>query len=176
MPWLNLDMHPWCTGRGYCNCDGRWKIKTIGRPPPYWWMVQIAEIDPDPLGINGIHICRPSFNQLDWEPDVQWGPIYPWFGSSQLEVGWLKHPTAIGNRYLAVNLRYGNSEGERTIWAAPPVPVVNDWALEYDDTPLGVIYRPPTWTHGDATCQLRIGTYARMPANSCRGDYGGEWP
>lgn len=176
MPFHDPDEIPWCTGRTYPNAPATHRIRCLTRHPPFFFGVRIVGLDPDGAGRNGDHFCKPWFYELGPEPDVSWMKrwVLPHFPPN-IGVSWKKSAANPEKRLFEVNFVYGTTTNEQVIWRSAERDVMDDWS-DIDSIPLTEIYRSPTWTHGNPTFSMLLGTYDRLPAHSCRGDYNGPWP
>lgn len=176
MPFLTFPQQPWCTGRSYPNGASAAKVRTVGRNPPYFWIIECHNFESDSLGFNGLHTLHLNRVATGADPYVEWAHNLPWFTGSQMVVEWDTSPFDASKKRLTVNLRYGSSESERRIWALTAVDYTTDW-MQWDNATPGLEYSAPGWSHGaTAFVQMKIGLYSRLPAHSCIGDYNGPWP
>lgn len=167
---------PWCSGREYNNAPGEFKVRCEQRGPPWWWLVTGHDFDPDPLGFNGTHLLSPYSAQTGWDSDSTWAWFLTSPSGAYKQVGWFKSVVTPGKFVLALSCRYGSSSAEIKIFHSQEYDFAINW-WSFDGLTPNNVYTSPGWSHGaNATLQVQVGDYSRIPAKSCRGDYNGPWP
>jgi len=177
MAWVNIYVpKPWCAGRGYCNADGRTKTWCYQRPPPHWWFVTLSGAVAPWEWLNKGWAVPVTLVEEGVNPRTQWQVHDSEHNTLMLYVTWLRHFDPGETRwYISVSLDITGQLINATSWRSGKYDPVTNWmALDAQDLLEGV--RTPLWQAGDITCNLKVGTYGRIPANSCRGDYNGPWP
>lgn len=176
MPFYDLFTKPWCTGRTYNNCPATHKVWSLFRGPPFWWIVNISGLDPDPRGDNSAHYLQPYLYNFGTDPVVSWakdaGVLVPWVNLAVK----IENSAVAGEKKFHLSYTYGNDFNQLIEFDLRIGPPVINWR-SLDGLIFNVeTFRSPLWEHGDPTFQLQVGEYDRLPAQSCRGDYNGEWP
>ena len=176
MDWLDInDDHPWCNGRVYANADGRTKSRCLRRPPPHWWILRLAGAVAPWEYLNTDHVLPLWRVAIGRDPMVQWEIRRPAPPDHQLHLSWQPyHVVEEGTWYFVCALDIDRNLINATSWRSGRVEVVDDW-FSFDEIMLTEQGRTPLWQAGDITVQMLVGTYERLPADSCRGDYGGEF-
>ncbi len=176
MPQLPYNLVPWCTGRTYPNAPPAWKHHSLTRPPPYFWIINKVAGGTFPCEPYPLSVLRPYTWTEGANGNVSWAwyhadetmhfPTYRlfWRAISFTQRDWFLQVTPCGS---GVHFQE---------WRSAPFGPVNDWR-SFD----GLVFSDKTnqngsWPYGDTLYQLQVGEYSRLPAHSCRGDYGGEWP
>ena len=177
MPWIDLfHAHPWCNGRGYCNADPRSKTWCLRRPPPHWWILTLAGAVAPWEYLNAQWVAPLWRVEMGRQPRAQWQVRSSEHNTLVLEATWQRHFDPGEHRwYISVALDITGQLINATSWRSGKYEPVMDW-MALDDQMLTEGVRSPLWQAGDITCNLKVGTYDRLPAHSCRGDYNGAWP
>lgn len=177
MPFIEFPNDaPWCTGRTYCNGPAESKIQCLVRPPPFWWIVEYDGFAPAFADLNGESIAFPYRVATGLNTFVQWIKKYPSHVPFRTIIEWGPDPINVGKRWFLIHFENPPSLTQHKLWGWNNLGPGNDWMADWDDTTPPLTFTSPLWGLGDVTVQLKVGTYARVPAHSCRGDYGGEWP
>ena len=175
--WIEAyEPHPWCNGRLYCNAPAVTKTRCLLRPPPHWWIVELDGAIAPFEYLNDTYVLpywrtRSGKDPMsNWEnrntplPQYQlsllWQPV---FGTDPMEMA------------IVVALDIFRNLLHATSWKTSNIPVIGNWFV-LDDLGLIEQTRSPLWQAGDIECRIYLGTYDRLPAHSCRGDYQGVWP
>lgn len=174
---VNLfDEHPWCNGRSYCNAPPQAKTRCLVRPPPHWWLVELAGAVAPWEWLNTTHVLPIWKTLTGKDPPVWWAPAPPNMTPYQLQLTWQRNiPADPDQFYMVVGLDIARNLINATSWRSGFTSFVHQWT-DYDNLVMLEQVRSPLWQAGDITCRLHLGTYDRLPAHSCRGDYGGVWP
>ena len=167
---------PWCNGREYCNGPAASKIRCLVRPPPWWWWIEYTGFTGSFTDLNTVHLVPIWRVATGWNLFAQWRLQHEHHPSFETIVGW--EPDAInpGQRRFFVHFQNTPSLTQHKLWGWINRGSVTSWFTDYDDVDPPLLFTSSLWGLGDVVCKLKIGTYDRIPAQSCRGDYGGEWP
>lgn len=168
---------PWCNGRVYPNASPIAKVWCLVRPPPWWWLVECTGFTGLFTTMNGVRLFRLWRAAAFMNPWVQWTFAHSEEGHEVRQVvQWQAIAGSGYNRHLDVNLDPIGNGLQQIIFSSPNVPPESDW-MSWDGVELPESYRSPLWDSGASpTCKVWIGTYDKLPVNSCRGDYNGPFP
>jgi len=177
MPFITLAVdRPWCNGRIYANADGRTKTWCERRPPPHWWIVELAGFVAPFEHLNADHILPIYRVATGRDPMVIWERQIPAAPPHLLQLSWLQDFEPGPRRYyIVVAIDIFRNLLQATSWRSPGFEPITTW-MSIDSQPLTEQVRSPLWQAGDVTCKIKVGTYDRLPAGSCRGDWAGEFP
>jgi len=175
--WIEeYDEHPWCNGRVYCNAPARSKSFCEYRPPPRWWIVQLEGAVAPWEYINDTYVLPYWRTQVGKDPLSVWEKRGSPLPSYQLTLAWQPVFMSDPKRfYIVVGLDISRNLINATSWRSGDSQAVINW-FAFDDIGLAEQTRTPLWQAGDIVCRIKVGTYDRLPAHSCRGDYQGPWP
>jgi len=175
MPLFDPDPHPWCWGRRYCNAPAEMRIRCMLRSPPYWWIVNVTGVDPDPHNLNGSHLLIPYLWNTGLNPTVVWSV------DTADSVGYVRlayqrvTSDPHSNRVLQVQISQNASLSRTATAQTAQFDRVFNWGSFDGQHPVPVVYSVNWEGAQDVDLQIQIGEYSRLPAHSCRGDYKGPW-
>jgi len=168
---------PWCSGRDYCNAAPPSKVWCVRRPPPHFWQTECS-------GFTGIYeFMNEVITYRLHSCTTGHFPVLTWYGQiagkppENFLVVWtpIVSAGAIDGYYIVVQFIWPTFS-QRISFARFFANPIGVWE-EVSALSLPEFERGPLFPEDDhPTCGIRMGTYANLPAHSCRGDYGGEWP
>lgn len=176
MTFIEYEGKPWCSGRVYNNAPAATKVYCLFRPPPYWWIVEASGFNLANDQYNGTWIL-PLWRQQDgYNPYVQWLHTFDPPSHFRFVIEWGEHPPTAPQRRWIITFDNPPFFNQQRTWGLLNRDPVTDWMIEYDQVTPPKIFESPAWGLGDVSIQVKVGTYARLPAQSCYGDWRGPWP
>lgn len=176
MPTELVSNPPWCSGRTYCNASAPSKFWCYLRPPPHFWRVSFDGFEGIWDWMNAEFIFRYHSYTTGYHPQAIWQSVMSEHPPENFKLFWA--PVFLGTgdiRYWWVVQTIWPTISQRVSFASGPHPPVSDWFV-YDDFAFSEFERGPLFDGGtDLHVRLKIGEYGEIPAQSCRGDYNGEF-